>query len=314
MRSIGVAVVGAGFWGRNQIRILSQIPQSTLLAVCDIDRKTLQKVKNEYQVDTYTEIEPILERDDIDALTICTPTLTHYTLAHKIIDAEKHVLVEKPLTSTSDEAKKIIALANKRGISLFVGFVERFNPAVRYLKTIIDQKRVGKVILLMARRVTRWPVRIGDIGVTKDSAVHDVDIMRFLLNSEVSHVYARAGSLKHRHEDFSEIMVKFQNGVVGFIDANWLTPRKIRKLIVTGSEATAIIDYITQEVTLEYESKSTRPRLQWEEPLQIELENFVTSIIKKRKPCPDGLDGLKALKVCEAALRSSREEKVVKLG
>ncbi|WP_455367651.1 Gfo/Idh/MocA family protein [[Eubacterium] cellulosolvens] len=313
MRPVGVAVAGAGFWGRNQIRIFSQIPQSTLLAVCDTDKKTLQKVKSEYQVDTYTEIAPILERDDVDALTICTPTLTHYNLAHKAIDAEKHVLVEKPLTSTSDEAKKIIALAKKRGVSLFVGFVERFNPAVRYLKTIIDQKKVGNVILLMARRVTRWPIRIGDIGVTKDSAIHDVDIMRFLLNNEVSHVYARAGSLKHRYEDFSEMMVKFQNGVVGFIDANWLTPRKIRKLVVTGSEATAIIDYITQEVTVEDSSKSTRPRLRWEEPLHLELQNFVTSIINKDRPSPDGLDGLKALEVCEAALRSSREEKVVKL-
>ncbi|WP_455364533.1 Gfo/Idh/MocA family protein [[Eubacterium] cellulosolvens] len=313
MKPIGVAVVGAGFWGRNQIRIFSQIPQSTLLAVCDTDRKALQKVRSSYQVDTYTEIEQILERDDIYALTVCTPTLTHYNLAHRIIEAGKHLLVEKPLTSTTDEAKKIIALAKKRGVSLFVGFVERFNPAVRYLKTFINQKRMGNVILLMARRVTRWPVRIGDIGVTKDSAIHDVDIMRFLLNSEVSHVYARVGSLKHRHEDFSEIMVKFQNGVIGFIDANWLTPRKIRKLVVTGSEATAIIDYITQEVTLEDASKSTRPRLRWEEPLHLELENFATSIIKRMRPSPDGLDGLKALKVCEAALRSSREEKVVKI-
>lgn len=313
MKPLGVAVIGTGFWGRNQIRVFSEIPDCTLIATCDVNKELLQKIGNEYHIATYTSIDEILEREDVDAVTICTPTITHYDIARKVIAARKHVLVEKPLTSTVGEAQKIISLAKKEHVFLSVGFIERFNPAVHYLKSIIEENKVGKVILIMGRRVTRWPERIGDIGVTKDSAIHDIDIMRFLLNSDVRSVYARTGSLGHKFEDFSEIMIQFRNGVVGFIDANWLTPRKIRNLIVTGSEATAVIDYITQEVTIEEASKSTRPRLKREEPLRLELQNFVSSIINGRPPSPNGVDGLKALKVCEAVLESSKKEKVVKL-
>ncbi len=313
MTSLGVAVIGAGFWGRNQIRVFSEIPDCLLVAVCDTDKEALRRVAEEHHVAACSSLDDVLRREDVDAVTVCTPTTTHYEIAQKVIEAGKHVLVEKPLTSTLQEAQRIIALAQRNNVFLSVGFIERFNPAVRYLKDVIDQNQVGRVILIIARRVTRWPERVGDIGVTKDSAIHDVDVMRFLLNSEVSHVYATAGSLKHRLEDFSEIMLTFENGVAGFIDANWLTPRKIRSLVVTGSEATAVIDYLTQEVTIEESSKSTRPRLQWEEPLRLELQNFIQSIISGRQPSPSGLDGLRALEVCEAALQSSKEKRVMEL-
>jgi UDP-N-acetylglucosamine 3-dehydrogenase len=166
---------------------------------------------------------------------------------------------------------------------------------------------------VIARRVTRWPKRIGDVGVTKDSAIHDIDVMRYLVGGDVKSVYARTGSLVHSFEDYSETLLSFSGGEVGFIDANWLTPRKIRKLTITGSEATATIDYLTQEIIVESSKESRRPKLKWEEPLRLELDNFVTSILTGRSPSASGEDGLKALEVCEAALKSSSTGQVVQV-
>lgn len=311
--TVGVAVVGAGFWGKNHLRVLREVKGARVLGVCETDEKTAREVEAKYQVPVYNKLEPILSMDDVEAITVCTPTTTHYTIARKALEAGKHVLVEKPMTSTLQEAWEIIKLSEKTGAHLSVGFIERFNPAVRALKNLIKEGVLGRIILVMARRVTRWPERVGDVGVTKDSAIHDIDVMRYLMESEVEEVYAKAGSLQHRFEDYMEIMIRFENGVIGFIDANWLTPRKTRHLIATGSEATGTLDYITQEVTIEDSEKSVKPKVEWSEPLKLELQHFISSLEAGEKPCPNGVDGLKALEVCEAALKSSRENRVVKI-
>ena len=231
-----------------------------------------------------------------------------------MIEAGKDIFIEKPIASTSEEARELLSIAKKKGVQVAVGFVERYNPAVRYIKELVDKRKLGKIILVIARRVTRWPQRIGDVGVTKDSAIHDIDIMRYLIGGDVRTVYAKTGSLVHKFEDFSEILLNFSGGEVGFIDANWLTPRKIRKLTVTGSEATATIDYLTQEIVVENSVKSVMPRLKWGEPLRLELESFVSAIRAGRPPSASGEDGLKALEVCEAALESGRAGQVVQVG
>ncbi|HID17652.1 TPA: Gfo/Idh/MocA family oxidoreductase [Candidatus Bathyarchaeota archaeon] len=313
MRRLKVAVVGAGFWGRNQVRILSEMDGAELAGVCDVDEDRARLVGEKYGVPWFVRLEELLRSADFEAATVCTPTVTHADVARRLLAEGKHALVEKPMTETVEEGEELVSLAERNGVFLSVGFVERFNPAVRYLKSLIESGRLGKVILIMARRVARWPERIGDVGVTKDAAIHDIDVMRFLLGREASSVYARAGSLRHKFEDYSEIMVSFDGGEVGFIDANWLTPRKVRRLVVTGSEATATVDYLTQEVTVEDSEATVKPRIRWEEPLRLELESFVKSISAGRQPEPTGLDGLKALKICEAALESSKLNKAVKL-
>lgn len=313
MRRLKVAVVGAGFWGRNQVRILSEMEGAELVGVCDVDEGRARLVGEKYGVPWFVRLEELLRKVDFEAATVCTPTVTHADVARRILAEGKHALVEKPMTETVEEGEELVSLAERNGVFLSVGFVERFNPAVRYLKSLIESGRLGKVILVMARRVARWPERVGDVGVTKDTAIHDIDVMRFLLGREASSVYARAGSLRHKFEDYSEIMVSFDGGEVGFIDANWLTPRKVRMLVVTGSEATATVDYLSQEVTIEDSEATVKPRIRWEEPLRLELESFVNSILAGRQPEPTGLDGLKALKICEAALESSRINKAIKL-
>ncbi len=314
MKKLGLAVFGTGFWGRNHVRILNSLKNAKVVSICDTDLKRARQVGTRYEVEYCCDIDEILAREDVEAATICTPTTTHKDVAAKLIRAGKDVLIEKPLASTSREARELLSLAKKNRVRVGVGFVERYNPAVRYVKRLIDKKELGKIILVIARRVTRWPVRIGDVGVTKDSAIHDIDTMRYLMESDVKTVYARTGRLVHKHEDFSEILLNFSDGEVGFIDANWLTPRKIRKLTVTGSEATATIDYVTQETVVENSNRSIMPKIRWEEPLKLELESFVKAILAGRQPSASGEDGLKALEVCEAALESGATGQVVQIG
>lgn len=313
MKKLKVIVVGGGFWGKNQLRVLSEMKKVKLVGICDIEESKAKMLGEKYNIPWFTDLDEALNKLDFDAATICTPTITHAEIAKKILANGKHVLIEKPMTSTIEEGKELITLAEKNKVFLTVGFIERFNPAIKQLKKIIKAGKLGRIILILARRVTRWPERIGDVGVTKDSAIHDIDVMRFLLEKEVSSVYAKIGSLKHRFEDYSEIMMSFEENTVGFIDANWLTPRKIRTLIVTGSEATATVNYLTQELTIENSKLTIKPKINWEEPLYIELKNFVESILKGVQPEPTGLDGLKALEVCEAILKSGKLNQVVKL-
>jgi len=230
------------------------------------------------------------------------------------IEAGKNLLVEKPMTGEERAADRLVNSARKAGVKLLVGFIERFNPGVRAVKKMLTQRVVGDVIIASGRRVARWPTRIGDVGVVKDTAIHDIDAMRYLLEEEVSAVFAQTGSLrKHSYEDYAEIMLRFKEGTTGFIDANWLTPRKVRTLIITGSDATIDLDYITQEITLENSERLVKPFTPWAEPLKLELENFITTIIRDSKETPSGDDALSAIRVCDAALKSGKSKTLMTL-
>src|SRR3989475_12041131 len=208
-------------------------------------------------------------------------------------------------------AGELIQTARKTGQKLLVGFIERFNPGVKLVKKMLEEKVVGQVIIVTGRRVARWPVRIGDVGVIKDTAIHDIDMMRHLFGEEVSAVYARTGSLRHTFEDYAEIMLGFEKGITGFIDANWLTPRKVRTLIITGSEATINLDYITQEITVENSKTMTKPYIRWDEPLRLELEYFMKVVSDDLDPVPSGKDAIEAIRVCDTALQSGKTGQLV---
>ncbi len=224
----------------------------------------------------------------------------------QVLESGKNLLVEKPMTGNQTQAEKLTAKASGAGLKLMVGFIERFNPGVRFVKKLLEQKVAGDVIIATGRRVARWPVRIGDVGVIKDTAIHDIDIMPFLLQDKVAVVYSQTGSLKHSFEDYAEIMLKFSHGTTGFLDANWLTPRKVRTLIITGNEATIHLDYITQEITIENSKNQTKPYIGWDEPLRLELEYFMKAVSDDLDPVPSGKDAIEAIRVCDTALRSGR--------
>jgi UDP-N-acetylglucosamine 3-dehydrogenase len=281
-------------------------------AVADIDLNRARFVAKEYEIaETFACSSDLLKDSSIDAVSICTPTTTHWKIAEEAIDSGKDVFVEKPICDTSDQARLLVAKAEREGVKIMPGHIERFNPGVRRVKALLDEGVLGQVVLLFAKRVGRWPDRIGDVGVIKDSAIHDLDLTRYLLEEEPVSIYAKAGSLGHRYEDFAEIIIGFPGVKTAFIESNWLTPRKIRRMIVTGKEAIVDLDFLSQEVLLENASGVTRMESKWVEPLALELTHFVDCISGDADPVVTGSDGLKALEMAESALRASSSDEVV---
>jgi len=314
MKKLGVAVIGTGFWGRNHARVFTELKETELLAVCDIDAERAKAVAKQFGVKAYTNTAKMLKRKDIEAVSVCTWSTSLAKEALKALKAGKHVLVEKPMAANLKQAENLLKTAEKEGLHLSVGFLMRFIPGLQYIREAIMRKDLGELVCATAKRVSEWPERIGDIGVVKDLAIHDIDVMRYLFNSDPVAVYAKTGNMRHRKfEDYAHIMLTFEHGKNAFIEANWLTPYKTRFLVVTGSKAIAKLDYITQELTIETAKETVQPRIPWQEPLKLELQHFANCILGKEKPFITGLDGLKALKIAEAALKSSKTGKLVRL-
>jgi len=302
--SLRVAVIGCGFWGLNHARVFKEVEGAELVAVSDVDEARARQAGAKYGVEWFTSNEELLKRSGADAVTICTPSSTHMEVALQAIKHGVDLLVEKPLASSASDALKIIKAAEAEGVRLMVGHIERFNPGVRRVKEIISAGKMGDVVLMSSRRVSMWPARVGDVGVVKDLAIHDIDVMRYLVEEEPFEVYAVAGSLRHTYEDYAHMVLKFPREV-GFIESNWLTPHKVRKLIVTCTEGIVTLDYISQQVTIEDSSGTYTPSYRWEEPLKLELQSFVSSLLNNRGFEVDGVDGYRALCIAEAALRSA---------
>jgi UDP-N-acetylglucosamine 3-dehydrogenase len=314
MKKLGVAVIGAGFWGRNHARVFSELEETELLAVCDIDVERAKKVANQFGAEAYVETGRMLKRKDIEAVSICTWSTSLAKEALKALKAGKHVLVEKPMAANSKQAEALIRTAEKEKLHLSVGFLMRFIPGIQYIKKAIEEKSIGELVCATAKRVSEWPERIGDVGVVKDLAIHDIDITRYLFGDDPIAVYAKTGNMKHKlFEDYAHIMLTFKDGRNAFIESNWLTPYKTRVLVVTGSKAIVKLDYITQELTIEDAKETVQPRIPWQEPLKLELQHFANCVLGREKPLITGDDGLKALKIAEAALKSSRTGRLVKI-
>ncbi len=308
---LSVSVLGCGVWGKNHARVFSEMSNVNLSTVVDVIRKNAEEISTRYHVDYHIDPNKVFNDPTIDLVTICTPTVTHFDLAKKAIMAGKHVLVEKPMTDTVEEAKQLIQLSEKYDVKLAVGFIERFNPAIQEAIRLVQEGAIGDVILAHTKRVSRWPVRIGDVGVIKDLAIHDIDIVNQLFGIEAGTVYATAGKIQHSFEDYANIMMCYPNHRGAIVETNWLTPRKVRTLTVTGTEGIVNVEFITQTLTIENEKQIVQPFIDNGEPLRLELENFIDAIINDVSPRITGEDGLRALKVCEAAIESARIGKPV---
>jgi len=314
MKELKIAVIGTGFWGKNHVRVLNELPETEVVAACDMDLERAEAFAQKFGVKAYTNSQMMFEKEEIDAVTICVWSTNLASEAIKALKAGKHIFVEKPMASSTEEARKMMELASANKRRLTVGFIERFNPAVQRFKKLINNGEIGSVVSATAKRVSRWPERIGDVGVVKDTAIHDIDIVRYIFAEDPMAVYANAGSLKHtRFEDYAQIMLTFSGGRTAFIEANWLTPYKVRKLTVTGSKAIISLDYITQEMSIETEGQTLTPREEWKEPLKIELQHFAECILQDKEPLVAGLDGLKALEISEAALISATKGTMIRL-
>jgi UDP-N-acetylglucosamine 3-dehydrogenase len=314
MKKLGVAVIGTGFWGRNHARVFTELEETELLAVCDVNADRAKNVAEQFGAKAYTNVGKMLSRRDIEAVSVCTWSISLAKEALKALKARKNVLVEKPMATNVKQAEKLLEAAKREELHLTVGFLMRFIPGIQHIKKAIESKKIGNLVCATAKRVSEWPDRIGDVGVVKDTAIHDIDVIRHIFGEETVAVYAKTGNMRHKKfEDYAQIMLTFQGGQSAFIESNWLTPYKTRTLVVTGSAAIMKLDYITQELTIEDAKETMQPRYPWQEPLKLELQHFANCILKKEKPLVTGTDGLKALQIAEAALQSSAKSRVITL-
>jgi len=314
MKKLGVAVIGTGFWGRNHARVYKELPCTELVAICDVNSERAKAIAEQFGVGAYTSSVSMLKNKEIDAVSVCTWSTKLAKEAQKALHAEKHVLVEKPMATNMKQAEKLLQTSKTNDLHLTVGFLMRFIPGVQAIREAVETKKIGYLVSASAKRVSQWPERIGDVGVVKDTAIHDIDIMRYISGQDPISVYAKTGSMRHRKfEDYAQIMLTYADGKTAFIESNWLTPYKTRTLNVTGSDAIMRLDYITQDLWIENAKETVMPRVAFQEPLKMELQHFAECILEKKKPLVTGLDGLKALQVAIAVLQSSAKNAVVRL-
>src|SRR5512137_603459 len=312
MKKLGVAVIGTGFWGRNHARVYKELESTELVAICDRDAARAKAVAGQFGVKPYTNSSWMLKDKKVEAVSVCTWSTSLAKEAMKALVAGKHVLVEKPMATTTKQAEKLVVKARENGLHFTVGFLMRFIPGLKDIRDSIGSKKIGELVCATAKRVSQWPERIGDVGVVKDTAIHDIDVMRFISGEDPISVYAKMGSMRiKKFEDYAHIMLTYADGKSAFIETNWLTPYKTRMLTVTGSDAIMKLDYITQDLWIEQQTQTVQPRYPFQEPLKAELQHFVDCIVEKKKPLVTGEDGMRALEVATAAIASSAKKKAI---
>jgi len=309
-----IAVVGTGGWGKNHVRVLNEL--QCLAAVCDMNQERANQFSKNFHVPAYPSLEEMLKKEKLDAVTICTPASTHYSMATKALSAGLHTFVEKPMTTTVKDGEMLIEAAKRANRSLTVGFIERFNPPITALKQMIAEGKMGEPILLEFHRENRRGENISDVGIVKDASVHDIDTACWLFGESPKVVYARVGAMyvPLEHEDFATILLGFSGQKTAFLVTNWITPNRVRTLSAVFSGGVVDVDFVTQQTSIHEGAATTVPTRAVQEPLMLEMKEFVTALQEKRQPLVTGRDGLNVIRVAEAVLASSSSGTPIHLG
>ncbi len=325
MRST-IGVVGAGYWGPNLIRNFFQLPTAHLKWCADLDPDKLAKMQALYPgVNVTTDYEDLLNDADLDAIALAVPARVHYDMARRALLAGKHVFVEKPLAMSSFEARDLIQLAESQSRVLMVGHVFEYNPAVLYIKKLLQDKVIGQLYYMYSNRVNLGRIQT-DINALWSIAPHDISIMLFLVGAMPETVSARGGMyLNGEVEDVVFLTMTFPGNVLAHVQASWLDPSKVRRMTLVGSEKMVVYDDVADEGKVKVYDKGVYrksgdlygefqykvhsgdiyiPKIDMVEPLRNECAHFVECIQEHRTPRTDGYNGLRVVQVLEAAQRS----------
>lgn len=324
---IKVGIIGAGYWGINHVRTFNALPTCELVRVADLAPQNLKKVKGiSGAIDTTEDCKKVIEDGSIDAVVIATDAPTHHGLAVQAMKAGKHVLVEKPLALTVGDGEDMVAQAESASRILMVGHILLYHPAVTMMKGYVTSGELGEVYYLFSQRVNLGKVRSNENALWS-LGPHDISIMLYLTGMVPEEVSASGSCYVQRDvEDVVFFWLRFAGKTMGHCHVSWLDPHKIRRLTVVGSKKMAVFDDVdsTEKVRLynrgvetapasygSYgESISVRngdvhiPYVKMVEPLRAECQHFIDCAEKGSKPLTDGMDGLRVLKVLEAAQRS----------
>jgi len=326
------AVIGVGNFGQNHARVWAELEGVSLVAVADIIPERAERVGRRFRTRAYTDYWELLLRERPDIVSIAVPTSQHRQVAVDAASAGVHVLLEKPMASSSEEARAIIEAAERHSVRLAIGHIERFNPAVLELKRRLDEGQLGRIFQLSARRLGPLPDHIAVVGVLMDLATHELNLSEFLLGSPIVSLYAEVERHLHpSHEDMLSSVIHFANSVTGLLDINWLTPAKIRELAILGERGLFRLNYLTQELyfhenteaVVSYEGmvsflgvgigQMIRYEIPWREPLKAELADFAEAVAKGLPVAVNGAAGLRAVYLAEQLLVSGACHRVIRL-
>ena len=328
-----VAVIGIGAMGRNHVRVYSEMPDVEIVGVADVFADAALAVGRRYGCPHYTDFCQLLDEQRPEVVSIAVPTLQHLEVAQEVIRRGIHLLIEKPIALSVVDAQTIIAAAHAADVVLTIGHIERFNPAVVSLKERLAAGELGRVFQIIAQRQGPFPARVRDVGVVIDLAVHDLDIIRYISNAEITRVYAETERHIHTtHEDLVNGLLRLSNGATGVLSINWLTPTKIRELTVIGERGMFRVDYLTQDLffyenalvssagwdSLDVlrgvtEGRMIRHVVNKKEPLRAELEAFLAAVRGLGPVAVTGEDGLKAVELAQDVVQSGLEQRVINL-
>ena len=303
-RLLRMGVVGVGVMGSNHARVFAGLPGTELVGVADPDRKQAEFVARTLACDAMAGVEELLERR-VDAITVAAPTHLHRDIALKCIARGVHVMVEKPIASSVEEGREIIAAARRANLTLMVGHVERFNPAVEAIKEAI---RGEDILSIAITRVGPFPPRMSNVGVVIDLAVHDIDLIRWFTDSDIVEVQPQLSSAVAEREDIALLQFRTASGVLAHINTNWLTPFKARNVTVATRGKYVMGDLLTRQVT---ECFGFQPDGSYSmrhlsvghaEPLRAELLAFVRAVRSGSTPAVTGDEAVASLEIATRCL------------
>lgn len=306
-KPLRMGVVGAGVMGSNHARVFCSLPGVQFVGIADPDIAHRQRAEKLIGVRTFETYEQLLDQG-VDAITIAAPTHLHHDLSLACIARNIHVMVEKPIASTVEEGAEIVAAAKTAGVSLMVGHVERFNPAVAAIKQAIK----GEDILSIAiTRVGPFPPRMSNVGVVIDLAVHDIDLIRWFTESDIVEVQPQLSSAVAEREDIALLQFRTRSGVLAHINTNWLTPFKARNVVIATRNKYVMGDLLTRQVTecfgFQPDGSYSMRHLSvgHDEPLRSELQAFVAAIRSGNAPAVTGEEGVASLEIAIQCLDNS---------
>lgn len=330
MKSVSVAIVGYGYWGPNLVRNFQESEMVCTLHCCDTDARRLARALSRFPtLETTCEFKDILDDQAIDAVVIATPPETHYELAKAALEHGKHVLVEKPLTTCAEHAEELCSLAEKSGLVLQVDHVFVYSPPVVTMHDIIQQGRLGQVFYVDSVRINLGLFQ-NDVNVLWDLAPHDLSIVDYLLKREPQSISA-FGAIHANHdiEDVAYLSLDYGGGLIANFHVNWLSPVKVRRMMIGGSKQSLIYDDVVvsekvkvydRGITISSDPEERRqmlisyrsgdvwsPHMGNAEPLSRMVRDFVECIMEGRRPVSDGQAGLRVVRILDAAQRSIKE-------
>ncbi len=329
----GVAVIGTGHWGENHARAYKELCVEGVVdtvKICDLNQARVREASGTLSLEATTDYQQILDDPVIQAVSIATPSKTHYQIAKEFMEAGKDVLVEKPMTMDVGEADELVRIANQSARILMAGHVFRYHPAVRELKRRIDEGELGEIQSIVSNREAFGLPR-RDMGVIYALGIHELDMFCYLLGVDYPKSLIAATSKVYSQDIEETAMLVVDFGAVKcYAFESWLVPgyNKKRELVVVGSKMSARIDYLKPQelylfdvrvineggVPVRIEDKGNRVvPLPYAEPLKEELKHFVACVNSRQKPLSDGLVGLRAVAMAEAALSSAEAGRAIAL-